>query len=243
MARSFGTVWLKAKNCSSRANILLAICSRFAFQLLLIWSNQFCIAMMKVSIYMSKINNWNTRTVYKICPDITIKAPERWRQWGRSGVFIVNSEHISHVFVNSKHISPKRQNNWCFGCWLWTSKYWSGCCTGKLFTIIVSVKKLFAKCIEHYILYLKPDREIKRSHRGLFSKIPYVKEFTNFSENSCDGFCYWWICRSNKFLGNIWGVLLNVFNRALANSCFYGNKDQWRLENYSQRNFYFCYWQ
>ena len=47
---------------------------------------------------MFKINNTNTRTRYEICSKLTIKIPER-RQWGRSGIFIVNFEHISHLVL------------------------------------------------------------------------------------------------------------------------------------------------
>ena len=45
---------------------------------------------------MFKVNNRNTRTMCEICPKLTIKMPER-RQLRRSGVFIVNFEHISHL--------------------------------------------------------------------------------------------------------------------------------------------------
>ena len=34
----------------------------------------------------------------EICSKLTIKTPER-RQWRRSGVFIVNSKHILHIFL------------------------------------------------------------------------------------------------------------------------------------------------
>ena len=43
-----------------------------------------------------KVNNRNTRTRCKISSKLTIKIPERC-QWRRSGIFIVNFEHISHV--------------------------------------------------------------------------------------------------------------------------------------------------
>ena len=42
---------------------------------------------------MSKVNNRNTRTRFEICSKLKIKTPER----RRTGVFIVNFEHISHV--------------------------------------------------------------------------------------------------------------------------------------------------
>ena len=45
-----------------------------------------------VGIYLLKVNNRNTRTRCEICSKLTIKAPEC-----RSGVFIVNIEHISHL--------------------------------------------------------------------------------------------------------------------------------------------------
>ena len=40
-------------------------------------------------IYLLKVNNRNTRTRWKICSKLTIKI--------RSGIFIVNFEHISHL--------------------------------------------------------------------------------------------------------------------------------------------------
>ena len=46
-------------------------------------------------IYHLKVNNRNTITRCEICSKLTIKIPER-RQWRRSGIFIVNFEHISH---------------------------------------------------------------------------------------------------------------------------------------------------
>ena len=48
-------------------------------------------------IYMFEVNNRNTRTMCEICSRLTIKTPQR-RQWGRSGVFVVNFEYISHLF-------------------------------------------------------------------------------------------------------------------------------------------------
>ena len=45
--------------------------------------------------HMFKVNNRNTRTRYEICSKLAVKTSER-RQWCRSGVFIVNFEHISH---------------------------------------------------------------------------------------------------------------------------------------------------
>ena len=48
--------------------------------------------------YMFKVNNWNTKARCGICSKLTIKTPVRG-QWRRSGVFIVNFEHISHLVL------------------------------------------------------------------------------------------------------------------------------------------------
>ena len=47
---------------------------------------------------MFKVNNSNTRARCEICAKLTIKTPER-RHWRRSGVFIANFEHISHLVL------------------------------------------------------------------------------------------------------------------------------------------------
>ena len=44
--------------------------------------------------YLLKVNNRNTRRTRNICSKLTIKTSER-PHWRRSGVFIVNFEHIS----------------------------------------------------------------------------------------------------------------------------------------------------
>ena len=49
-------------------------------------------------VYLLKVNNRNTRTRSEICSKLTVKTPAR-RQKRRSGVFIVNSEHISHLVL------------------------------------------------------------------------------------------------------------------------------------------------
>ena len=49
-------------------------------------------------IYLLKVNYRNTRTRYEICSKLTIKISGR-RQWRRSGVLTVNSEHISHLVL------------------------------------------------------------------------------------------------------------------------------------------------
>ena len=49
--------------------------------------------------YMFKVNDKNTRTRYETYLELTRKRPEQ-RQWCRSGVFIMNFEHISdHIIL------------------------------------------------------------------------------------------------------------------------------------------------
>ena len=59
----------------------------------------------RAGIYLLKVNNRNSRTrceiCLKICSKLTIKTPEQrhWRHLRRSAVYIVNFEHISHLFL------------------------------------------------------------------------------------------------------------------------------------------------
>ena len=50
------------------------------------------------SIYLHKVNSRNARKRCEICSKLTIKIPER-HHWRRSGIFIVNLKHISHLFL------------------------------------------------------------------------------------------------------------------------------------------------
>ena len=54
-----------------------------------------------------KVNNGNTRTRCEICSKLKIKTPER-RHWGRSGVFIVNFEYISHLVIVFRTLTLSR---------------------------------------------------------------------------------------------------------------------------------------
>ena len=48
--------------------------------------------------HLFKVSNGNTRTVYEICSNLTIKPPERCRRL-RSGVFIVNFEQVLYIVL------------------------------------------------------------------------------------------------------------------------------------------------
>ena len=48
--------------------------------------------------YLFKVNKKDTRKTCQICSKLTMKTPER-RHLHRSGVFIVNFEHISNLFL------------------------------------------------------------------------------------------------------------------------------------------------
>ena len=73
------------------------------FQVTYFW-NGHCPA----NIYLFKVNNKNTRKRCEICSKLTIKTPER-RHWGGSGVFTVNFEHISHLFLEYLLLTLNKQ--------------------------------------------------------------------------------------------------------------------------------------
>ena len=52
----------------------------------------------QINIYLFRSKKRNTRKSCEICSKLTIKTLER-RQWRRSGIFIVNFEHILHLFL------------------------------------------------------------------------------------------------------------------------------------------------
>ena len=49
-------------------------------------------------MYSVSFNNKNTKTMCKACSKLTMKTPEE-RKWRRSGVFTVDFEQISHIFL------------------------------------------------------------------------------------------------------------------------------------------------
>ena len=50
------------------------------------------------SIYLLKVYNRNTEKSYEICSKLAQKRPKRL-YWRRSGLFIVNFEHVLHLFL------------------------------------------------------------------------------------------------------------------------------------------------
>ena len=46
----------------------------------------------------AQVNNRNTRKRIEMSPKLTMRTPER-RHWRRSGVFVINFEHILHHFL------------------------------------------------------------------------------------------------------------------------------------------------
>ena len=70
-------------------------------KLIIIWNfihpMQFIDELVPADNYMFKFNNRN-RTKCQICLKLTIKEPKR-RQWHRSGAFVVNFEHITHLVL------------------------------------------------------------------------------------------------------------------------------------------------
>ena len=50
------------------------------------------------AISLLKVNNENTRTMCKICSNLSVKTPEQCH-WRRSCVFNENFEQISHIIL------------------------------------------------------------------------------------------------------------------------------------------------
>ena len=50
------------------------------------------------NIYLFKVNNRNTGKECEICSELKIKPPEK-HNYHRSGIFVVNFEHISQLFL------------------------------------------------------------------------------------------------------------------------------------------------
>ena len=61
-------------------------------------SKSYLIYLILGGIYLLIVDNRNSRTRCEICSKLTIKIPERYH-WRRSGIFIVNFEHISHLVL------------------------------------------------------------------------------------------------------------------------------------------------
>ena len=85
-----------------QSNRLNGTMSTLAFRLKSVWwvgkLNSEVIRPNPAGINMVRVNNKNTNTMCEICSKLTLKKPER-RQWRRSGVFIVNFEHILHLVM------------------------------------------------------------------------------------------------------------------------------------------------
>ena len=92
--------WCKAK-VLSKATITETELTVVDFFPLVLSNNQFLLPHLIQKLFFQnfayyKVNNRNTRTRCKIYSKLTMKTPERC-QWGRSAVFIVNFEYISHL--------------------------------------------------------------------------------------------------------------------------------------------------
>ena len=87
-------VYRLSKNTKSTS----CICSIAWYEFILNLFIQVCKPTNPANICLFKFTNRNTRKRCEICSKLTIKKPGR-RQWHRSGNFLVNFEHISHLFL------------------------------------------------------------------------------------------------------------------------------------------------
>ena len=81
------------------------------------------------NIYFFKAKNRNTKKRREICSQLTIKTPKR-RQLRGSGVFIVNCEHISHLFCASIADFEQLHASWETPLAIFTEKLHHRCMAG-----------------------------------------------------------------------------------------------------------------
>ena len=67
-----------------------------------------CFTPIQANIFLFKVNNRSTRKMCGICSELTVKTPER-RHRRCSDVFIVNFEHISHLFLKLPLLTLNKQ--------------------------------------------------------------------------------------------------------------------------------------
>ena len=123
----------------------------------------------RANIYLFKVNNRNTKKRCGICSKLIIKTPER-RHWCCCGVFIVDFEHISPIFL-------------CFYCWLWAWIYLLTIykCSekdmpGTLFVIKVSSLELQEK---KYLQNVKRKGELIRELAHIITSRAIIKNIKN----------------------------------------------------------------
>ena len=68
---------------------------KFVTLLSIFWQLYLFWILYPAGIYLLKVNNRNTGIRCEICSKLTVKIPER-RHWRRSGIFIINFDHVSH---------------------------------------------------------------------------------------------------------------------------------------------------
>ena len=90
--------------------------------------------------YLFKVNNREARKKCEICSEVTIKTPE-WRHWCHSGVFIVNFEHISYLFL-------------VFLLLTWNKQILAGFLPSIIFSIS-SVTIIWNACLHHPLFFTK----------------------------------------------------------------------------------------
>ena len=90
-------------------------------------------------ICLFKFNIKNIRKRCEICSRLTIKTPKR-RHWPRSGVFIVNFEHMSNLFPNVSIVDFEQVNvSWAvFQIVFWCS-FWCTFCLSKTDGVIKKI--------------------------------------------------------------------------------------------------------
>ena len=118
------------------------------------------------NIYLFKINNWNIRNRCEICSKLTIS------------VFIVNFEHISHLFLVLLLLTL---NKWMLaGLCLWTSSY---DILNKTFKFWLGILHIFQMCSLKSIFIVNCD----------FSQFPWETTWMSISSHTKLKNNFFWI--------------------------------------------------
>ena len=110
--------------------------------------SQYFTTIFPANICLFKVSNKNYRKRYEICSKLTTETPEQ-RHWRRSVVFIVNFEHISHLFL-------------VFLLLIWNKKMLAGLHVEKILEIILSLNQSFLDNLRCFVLPLTVFQELLR---------------------------------------------------------------------------------
>ena len=131
------------------------------------------------SIYLLKVNNRNIRKSCEISSKLTIKTPDR-RHWRRTGVFIVDFEHISHLYVLFSFLTLNKS----MLARILPTIFWNN-----FFTKLVSKKMEMSNLIDYIRVDSNQQQPMKMKKSCTLPKVRssiYVRKISKFIHNCHD---------------------------------------------------------